>query len=94
MMTVICLDDYHTNDRAGRKATGLTALDARENDFDLMGVQMEALKKGTTLDPAESVADPPELIEPNKVMVFEGLHPIYDEKALLQRAALAPYGEA
>ena len=24
--------------------------------------------------------DPPELIEPNKVMVFEGLHPIYDEK--------------
>ena len=25
--------------------------------------------------------DPPELIEPNKVMVFEGLHPIYDEKA-------------
>jgi hypothetical protein len=21
MMTVICLDDYHTNDRAGRKAT-------------------------------------------------------------------------
>ena len=21
---VICLDDYHTNDRAGRKATGLT----------------------------------------------------------------------
>jgi hypothetical protein len=26
--------------------------------------------------------DPPELIEPNKVMVFEGLHPIYDEKAM------------
>ena len=28
--------------------------------------------------------DPPELIEPNKVMVFEGLHPIYDEKARSQ----------
>ena len=28
------------------QATGLTALDARENDFDLMGVQIEALKKG------------------------------------------------
>ena len=28
------------------QATGLTALDARENDFDLMGVQMEALKTG------------------------------------------------
>ena len=29
-----------------RQATGLTALDARENDFDLMGVQIEALKQG------------------------------------------------
>merc|ERR1712046_248592 len=46
MMTVVCLDDYHINDRAGRKETGLTALDAKENDFDLMGVQIEALKAG------------------------------------------------
>merc|ERR1719335_947321 len=45
MMTVICLDDYHINDRAGRKATGLTALDATENDFALMGAQMEALRE-------------------------------------------------
>eukprot|EP00913_Durusdinium_trenchii_P026188 g24568.t1 len=89
MMTVICLDDYHTNDRAGRKATGLTALDARENDFDLMGVQIEALKKGKAVykpiyNHDTGNKDPPELIEPNKVMVFEGLHPIYDEKARAQ----------
>ncbi|CAJ1340066.1 unnamed protein product [Effrenium voratum] len=89
MMTVICLDDYHTNDRAGRKATGLTALDARENDFDLMGVQIEALKKGKAVykpiyNHDTGNKDPPELIEPNKVMVFEGLHPIYDEKARTQ----------
>jgi hypothetical protein len=32
------------------QATGLTALDARENDFDLMGVQMEALKTGAAVD--------------------------------------------
>jgi len=89
MMTVICLDDYHTNDRAGRKATGLTALDARENDFDLMGVQMEALKSGKAVykpiyNHDTGNKDPPELIEPNKIMVFEGLHPIYDEKARSQ----------
>ncbi|CAL1136215.1 unnamed protein product [Cladocopium goreaui] len=89
MMTVICLDDYHTNDRAGRKATGLTALDARENDFDLMGVQIEALKQGKAVykpiyNHDTGNKDPPELIEPNKVMVFEGLHPIYDEKARSQ----------
>jgi len=86
MMTVVCLDDYHTNDRAGRKETGLTALDAKENDFALMGAQMEALKEGKAVykpiyNHDTGNKDPPELIEPNKVMVFEGLHPIYDEKA-------------
>eukprot|EP00419_Tripos_fusus_P058225 CAMPEP_0172929086 /NCGR_PEP_ID=MMETSP1075-20121228/218304_1 /TAXON_ID=2916 /ORGANISM="Ceratium fusus, Strain PA161109" /LENGTH=545 /DNA_ID=CAMNT_0013790375 /DNA_START=33 /DNA_END=1670 /DNA_ORIENTATION=+ len=89
MMTVICLDDYHTNDRAGRKATGLTALDAKENDFALMGAQIEALKQGKAVykpiyNHDTGNKDPPELIEPNKVMVFEGLHPIYDEKARSQ----------
>jgi len=89
MMTVVCLDDYHTNDRAGRKASGLTALDARENDFDLMGVQIEALKQGKAVykpiyNHDSGNKDPPELIQPNKVMVFEGLHPIYDEKARSQ----------
>jgi len=89
MMTVVCLDDYHTNDRGGRKATGLTALDARENDFALMGAQIEALKKGKAVykpiyNHDSGFKDPPELLQPNKVMVFEGLHPIYDEKARSQ----------
>ena len=89
MMTVVCLDDYHTNDRAGRKATGWTALDAKENDFALMGAQIEALKqKKAVYKPIYNHdtgnKDPPELLEPNKVMVFEGLHPIYDEKARSQ----------
>jgi phosphoribulokinase len=86
MMTVICLDDYHINDRAGRKATGLTALDAAENDFALMGAQMDALKQGKAVykpiyNHDTGFKDPPELIEPNKLMIFEGLHPIYDETA-------------
>ena len=46
------------SDRLDRKATGLTALDARENDFDLMGVQIEALKKGaSTSQIASDVSD-------------------------------------
>merc|ERR1712157_240766 len=89
MLTVICLDDYHINDRAGRKATSLSALDARENDFALMGTQIEALKQGKAVykpiyNHDTGYKDKPELIEPNKVMVFEGLHPIYDEKARSQ----------
>jgi len=84
MMTVICLDDYHINDRAGRKATGLTALDTKENDFELMNAQMAALKAGKAVykpiyNHDTGFKDPPELIEPNKVMVVEGLHPIFDE---------------
>merc|ERR1719373_773129 len=86
MMTVICLDDYHINDRAGRKVTGLTALDTKENDFELMDAQMEALKQGKAVykpiyNHDTGFKDPPELIEPNDVMIFEGLHPIYDDKA-------------
>lgn len=86
MLTVICLDDYHINDRAGRKATGQSALDARENDFELMGAQIEALKQGKAVykpiyNHDTGFKDPPELIEPNKVFVVEGLHPIYDAKA-------------
>merc|ERR1712066_462828 len=84
MMTVICLDDYHINDRAGRKVTGLTALDTKENDFKLMNAQMSALKAGKAVykpiyNHDTGFKDPPELIEPNKVMVIEGLHPIFDK---------------
>merc|ERR1712217_545589 len=83
MMTVICLDDYHINDRAGRKVTGLTALDTKENDFELMDAQMSALKAGKAINKPiynhdTGFKDPPELIEPNKVMVIEGLHPLMD----------------
>jgi phosphoribulokinase len=86
MMTVVCLDDYHINDRAGRKATGLTALDATENDFALMGAQMEALRQRKAVykpiyNHDTGFKDPPELIQPNQLMIFEGLHPIYDEVA-------------
>merc|ERR1719191_1128805 len=86
LMTVVCLDDYHINDRAGRKATGLTALDATENDFALMGAQMEALAEQKAVykpiyNHDTGFKDPPELVQPNKLMIFEGLHPIYDETA-------------
>jgi len=89
MLTVICLDDYHINDRAGRKATGLSALHSEENDFALMGAQIEALKQGKAINKPiynhdTGNKDPPELIQPNNVFVVEGLHPIYDEKARSQ----------
>jgi phosphoribulokinase len=84
-MTVICLDDYHSLDRKGRKAAGVTALNPKANNFDLMYEQIKALKNGQAFDNPiynheTGEIDPPERIEPNKVVVIEGLHPLYDER--------------
>jgi phosphoribulokinase len=84
-MTVICLDDYHSLDRKQRKQTGITALDPRANNFDLMYEQIAALKSGESImkpiyNHETGEIDPPELIEPNHVIVIEGLHPLYDER--------------
>jgi phosphoribulokinase len=84
-MTVICLDDYHSLDRKQRKETGITALDPRANNFDLMYEQVKALKEGKSImkpiyNHETGLIDPPELIEPNHVIVIEGLHPLYDER--------------
>lgn len=84
-MTVICLDDYHSLDRKQRKETGITALDPRANNFDLMYEQIKALKNGQSIDKPiynheTGMIDPPERIDPNKVVVIEGLHPLYDER--------------
>ena len=85
LMTVICLDDYHSLDRIQRKQTGITALDPRANNFDLMYEQIKALKSGQAIDKPiynheTGLIDPPERIEPNHIIVVEGLHPLYDER--------------
>lgn len=82
-MTVICLDDYHSLDRQGRKKEGVTALNPKANNFDLMYEQVKALKSGQSImkpiyNHETGMIDPPEIIEPNKVIVIEGLHPLYD----------------
>lgn len=79
--TVICLDDYHSLDRTGRKEKGVTALDPRANDFDLMYEQVKAIKEGKAIEKpiynhVTGLLDPPELIQPPKIFVIEGLHPM------------------
>ncbi len=84
-VTVICLDDYHSLDRKQRKETGITALDPRANNFDLMYEQVKALKSGQSIDKPiynheTGMIDPPERIDPNHIIVIEGLHPLFDER--------------
>lgn len=85
MATVICLDDYHLNDREGRKVSGLTALNTAEQKFDLMYEHVKALKDGQSImkpiyNHVNGTLDEPEKIEPTPVIIIEGLHPFVDER--------------
>mmetsp|Transcript_4632 Transcript_4632/g.7013 ORF Transcript_4632/g.7013 Transcript_4632/m.7013 type:complete len:391 (+) Transcript_4632:35-1207(+) len=85
LTTVICLDDYHSNDRNGRKESGLTALNTAENNFDLMFEQITQLKNGDTISKpiynhVNGTLDTPETVEPTPIIIFEGLHPMHDAR--------------
>lgn len=85
MTTVICLDDYHSLDRNGRKREGVTALDPKAQDFDMMYEQIKSLKDRKSVDKpiynhVSGLLDPPESIKPPPVLVAEGLHPFHDER--------------
>lgn len=84
-MTVICLDDYHSLDRKQRKEAGVTALNPQANNFDLMYEQIKALKNGQSIQKPiynheTGMIDPPETVHPNRIVVIEGLHPMFDER--------------
>ncbi len=86
--TVICLDDYHSLDRYGRKEKAVTALDPRANNFDLMYEQVKALKEGKSVEKpiynhVSGLLDPPETILPPKILVIEGLHPMWVPASLI-----------
>eukprot|EP01035_Chromulina_nebulosa_P017339 gene17339-22885_t len=83
--TVICLDDYHANDRAGRKVSGLTALHVKEQNFDLMYQHIKDLKSGKAISKpiynhVNGTLDTPETVEPTPIVIVEGLHPWVDER--------------
>jgi phosphoribulokinase len=83
--TVICLDDYHLNDRGGRKVSGKTALHTDEQKFDLMAEQLAALKRGEEVkkpiyNHVNGTLDTPETIKPTPIVIIEGLHPFVDER--------------
>lgn len=84
-VTVLCLDDYHANDRQGRKESGLTALNLKEQNFDLMAEHLAALKKGESISKpiynhVNGTLDTPETVEPTQIIIIEGLHPLADPR--------------
>jgi phosphoribulokinase len=90
MTTVICLDDYHKWDRTGRKSNpewpdGITALHEACQNWDKMSADVNDLKVGKAVEKpiynhitGELDADEP--VEPTPIVIFEGLHPMHDER--------------
>uniref|UniRef100_A0A7S2TLK6 Phosphoribulokinase, chloroplastic n=1 Tax=Lotharella oceanica TaxID=641309 RepID=A0A7S2TLK6_9EUKA len=87
LITTICLDDFHTLDRTGRKDTGISALDVKANNFKLMADQLKALKQGRAIKKPiynhdTGAIDPVETIHPNHIIIVEGLHPMLDKDVI------------
>merc|ERR1719181_1813309 len=92
MTTVICLDDYHKYDRTGRKSNdefpeGITALHKDCQDWDKMAADVTDLKSGKTVEKPiynhiTGALDPYETVSPTPIVIFEGLHPMVDERVM------------
>merc|ERR1719238_2688667 len=90
LTTVICLDDYHKYDREGRKGNpefpdGITALAADCQDWDKMAADVTDLKSGKAVSKPiynhiTGALDPNEDVSPTPIVIFEGLHPMYDDR--------------
>ena len=90
MTTVICLDDYHKWDRTGRKSNpewpdGITALHEACQKWDKMAQDVTDLKAGKPVDKPiynhiTGELDPDETVSPTPIVIFEGLHPMHDDR--------------
>jgi len=85
MTTVICLDDYHKYDRTGRKENDITALHKDCQLWDKMAEDVTNLKNGVAVSKPiynhiTGELDPNETVEPTPIVIFEGLHPMHDER--------------
>jgi len=90
MTTVICLDDYHKWDRTGRKSNpewpnGITALHEACQNWDKMYADVSDLKAGKDVmkpiyNHITGALDPNEEVGPTPIVIFEGLHPMYDSR--------------
>src|SRR5579875_3760304 len=81
-VTHICLDDYHTLDRAARMRAGITALHPCANNFPLMTEHLQRLARGETIvkpvyDHRTGTFGPPEEVKPAEIIFVHGLHALF-----------------
>ncbi len=84
LVSFFSLDDYHTEDRKTRKQTGHLPLDPKINNLKLAGEHLRELRNGhAVMKPVYNhhtgKIESPEIFEPKKIVIVEGLHTLYDE---------------
>ncbi len=81
-VTAICADDYHRYDRQERKSLPFTPLHPDCNYMDIMEQHLQLLATGQPIlkpkyDHATGTFGRPELIEPRRFLIVEGLLPLH-----------------
>ena len=84
-ITHICLDDYHTLDRAARLRTSITALHPDANNISLMTKHLRQLAGGKSVikpvyDHKTGTFADPERVYPSEIIIAHGLHPLFTEE--------------
>jgi phosphoribulokinase len=84
LVSTITLDDYHSLDRAGRLAAGVTPLDPRANRIALIEQDLIQLKRGVPImkpcyNHESGTFDPPAIFRPKKILILEGLHTLFTD---------------
>ena len=81
----ICLDDYHTLDRATRLNRSITALRPEANNIPLMTEHLHQLIRGESVikpvyDHKTGTFAGPERVYPSEIIIVHGLHPLFTEE--------------
>lgn len=81
----ICLDDYHTLDRAARLRTGITALHPDANNIALMTEHLQCLARGEAIlkpvyEHHHGTFGNPVEMQPADIIIVHGLHPLFTEE--------------
>jgi len=85
LVSSFSLDDYHRYDRRERRALGITPLSPDANRLDRIEEDLERLKRGERIEKpvynhGTGTFDPPVPFTPKKILILEGLHPLFTPK--------------
>ena len=82
LVSTITLDDYHLLDREQRKERDITPLAPEANDLGGLEKDVASLKQGAAIEKmvynhSTGTLEGPVLFRPSKIVILEGLHPLY-----------------